>query len=161
KIFLLNSRKYFCINYYIDLEDLSIPDKNIFSATEIVTLKNQTGENHFRNFIEENNWIENYFPNFHPSYNWLEKERTGLIKRMLEKIFSGKFGDSMDNFAFRITTRFLKRKYLYLKDEEFNINFRTKKHASKHHPQGFQFKVLNAFEMKCRDFESQHSIQLL
>jgi hypothetical protein len=38
KIFLLNSKKYFCLNYFIDAESLEIPDKNIFTATEIAFL---------------------------------------------------------------------------------------------------------------------------
>src|SRR5687768_7852879 len=38
KLFLFNSRKYFCVNYFIDTDHLEIPDKNIFTATEIVFL---------------------------------------------------------------------------------------------------------------------------
>ncbi len=160
KIFLLNSRKYFCINYYVDTDYLTIPDKNLFSATEIVTLKNQTGENYYRTFIQENNWIDTYFPNFYPQYNWLEEEKNGLIKRFIENLFAGRLGDIIDTFAFKLTTKFLKSKYVFFKSEDFKTNFRTKKHVSKHHPQGFQFKVLNAFEQKCRDFELQHSTEL-
>ncbi|MBC8048303.1 MAG: hypothetical protein H7Y00_16000, partial [Fimbriimonadaceae bacterium] len=77
KIFLLNSRKYFCINYYLDTEDMLIPDKNIFSATEIVTLKNQTGEDVFEKFIEANDWIQEYFPNTSIEYNYLKKDKNG------------------------------------------------------------------------------------
>ena len=32
KIFLLNSRKVFCINYFVDTETLEIEEKNIFTA---------------------------------------------------------------------------------------------------------------------------------
>ena len=35
KIFLLNSKKYFCINYFIDSVHLEIPEKNIFTAIEL------------------------------------------------------------------------------------------------------------------------------
>src|SRR4029453_8923510 len=38
KLFLLNSKKYFCINYFIDSDNLEIPDQNIFTATELTTL---------------------------------------------------------------------------------------------------------------------------
>ena len=38
KIFLLNSRKIFCINYFVDTESLEIEEKNIFTATELATL---------------------------------------------------------------------------------------------------------------------------
>ncbi len=35
KICLFNSKKYFCVNYFIDENNLEIIDKNIFTATEI------------------------------------------------------------------------------------------------------------------------------
>ena len=158
KIFLFNSRKYFCINYYIDTTDLLIPDKNLFSATEIITLKNQTGEVLYKDFMETNTWVQEYFPNYFPDYLFMEEKKMPRLKKFLEKIFSGKFGNYFDDLAFKITTGFLKKKYSHLKKEEFNVNLRTKKNASKHHPQGFQFKVLNAFEEKCRDFEVKHHV---
>ena len=67
KIFLFNSRKYFCINYYIDTSDLLIPDKNLFSAVEIITLKNQTGEAVYKNFMERNTWVHEYLSLIHIS----------------------------------------------------------------------------------------------
>ena len=38
KIFLLNSRKYFCPNYFISSEQLEIIEQNRFTATELKTL---------------------------------------------------------------------------------------------------------------------------
>ena len=38
KIFLLNSRRDFCLNYFIDTDHLEIEDQNLFTATELVTL---------------------------------------------------------------------------------------------------------------------------
>ena len=160
KIFLFNSRKYFCINYYIDTSDLLIPDKNLFSAVEIITLKNQTGEAVYKNFMERNTWVHEYFPNYYPDYQFMEERKIPLIKKIPERLFSGKVGNYFDDVAFRITTGFLKKKYEHLNKEEFNVNLRTKKNASKHHPQGFQFKVLNAFEEKCRDFEEKHEVRI-
>ena len=160
KIFLFNSRKYFCINYYIDTSDLLIPDKNLFSAVEIITLKNQTGEVVYKNFMERNTWVHEYFPNYYPDYQFMEERKIPLIKKIPERLFSGKVGNYFDDVAFRITTGFLKKKYEHLNKEEFNVNLRTKKNASKHHPQGFQFKVLNAFEEKCRDFEEKHEVRI-
>ena len=160
KIFLLNSRKYFCINYYIDTTDLLIPDRNLFSATEIITLKNQCGETVYKNFMEANTWVHAYFPNYFPDYSFMEKEKMPMLKKILEKVFSGKVGNYFDDLAFNITTGFLKKRYSHLKKEEFQVNLRTKKNASKHHPQGFQFKVLNAFEQKCKDFEMKHGVEV-
>lgn len=160
KIFLLNSRKYFCINYYIDTDAQQIPDKNLFSATEIITLRNETGENVYRKFMEENAWTDEYFPNNTVSYSYVKVEKNGVLKRTFEKIFGGRLGDKCDDFIFSIMSRALNRKYKHLKAEERSVSMRTKKHASKHHPQGFQFKVLNAYNEKCRDFRALHHIDV-
>jgi predicted nucleotidyltransferase len=39
KIFLLNSYKYFCINFLLSEDNLEIEDKNVFTATEVMTVK--------------------------------------------------------------------------------------------------------------------------
>jgi hypothetical protein len=36
KLILFNSHKHFCVNYFIDSDSLEIPDKNIFTSTELV-----------------------------------------------------------------------------------------------------------------------------
>jgi hypothetical protein len=160
KLFLLNRRKYFCINYYIDTSNFLIPDRNLFSAIEIITLKNQTGESIYKKFMETNGWVSGYLPNHVPNYSFLEKGMDGWIKIGMEKLLRGKLGDTFDNLAFKITRFFLKKKYKSLSSIEFRINMRSKKHTSKHHPQGFQFKVLKAFQEKCRDFENTHGIAI-
>lgn len=110
--------------------------------------------------MEANTWVKQHFPNFYPEYRFMEERKMPWIKKVAEKVLSGKFGNYIDDLAFRITTGFLKKKYDYLNKEEFNVNLRTKKNASKHHPQGFQFKVLNAFEEKCRNFEGKHEVRI-
>lgn len=160
KIFLLNSRKYFCVNYYIDTEDLSIPDENLFSATEIITLKNTAGETVYREFMQTNEWVKEFFPNHYPDYSYLENDKQRRFKIIAEKIFGGKPGKWLDDLSFRLTRGFINKKYKHLGDEVLKTNMRTKRHASKHHPQGFQFKVLKAYNEKCRDFETLHDIKL-
>ena len=38
RIFLMNSKKYFCVNYFIDEDHLEIEEKNLFTAVELTTL---------------------------------------------------------------------------------------------------------------------------
>jgi hypothetical protein len=66
KIFLLNSKKYFCVNYFIDTESLQIPDKNIFTATELVTLIPIYNYDLYRKFYKENDWVKSFFGNAGP-----------------------------------------------------------------------------------------------
>ena len=63
KIFLLNSKKYFCVNYFIDTDTFVIPDKNIYTATEIATLIPINNISLFNRFVNENLWVYKQFPN--------------------------------------------------------------------------------------------------
>ena len=64
KIFLLNSYKYFCINYFITEDSMEIEDKNIFTATEVATVKGVYNTGLIKKFLESNTWVNNFFPNY-------------------------------------------------------------------------------------------------
>lgn len=161
KLFLFNSRKFFCINYFVDTDILEIPDKNVFTATEIITLKNMTGEKYFNAFMQVNQWVKKYYPNFSQEVTFFERGReSNFLKRILEKIFANRIGNMLDNFCLRFTLMVWKRKFNNLSIIEFETNMRSRKHVSKHHPQGFQFKVLQAYVKRMDVFEKQHGVIL-
>lgn len=161
KIALFNSRKYFCINYFIDTDMLEIPDKNIYTATEIITLKNITGAKIFSDFMHANAWTTNFYPNFLPEHNYIESGiRKYFLKSIFEKLMNNFIGNWLDNACLAITIQYWKRKFKELSFIELETNLRSRKHVSKHHPQGFQFKVLVALEKKRHVFEQQHNVTL-
>ncbi len=158
KVFLLNSRKYFCINYFISEDDLSIPDKNLFSATEIVTLRNMSGQSIYARFLEENRWAFSHFPNASAADGMPVHTRGRRMQKAAEKILAGRFGNLLDDLCFRITFYYWKRKFSWMREEEFAVNIRSKRTVSKHHPQGFQFQVMERFAQRCAALEAQHGI---
>jgi len=64
KLVLGNSHRNFCLNYFIDSNNLEIPDKNIFTATEVAFLIPMYNYTLYENFICMNNWFRREFPNF-------------------------------------------------------------------------------------------------
>jgi hypothetical protein len=160
KVFLFNSRKYFCINYYVDSNSLEIPDKNLFSATEIVTLRNQNGGYYYNRFLESNTWAFQYFPNYDIQFSNEPKDDISGLKKALEKLFAGRLGNFLEKKAHRITKQFISKKYKTIPEAQLNVNMRTEKSSSKHHPLGFQFKVLQQFENTCTAMEQKHSVTL-
>ncbi len=158
KIFLLNRRKYFCINYFISSDELDIPDKNLFTATEILTLRNMMGSSLYDKFLACNDWAYAYFPNAEPQDIADDTLGDGRLKKLAEYCFSGRIGHWLDNACFRLTFAFWKRKFSHMQQAEFRVNLRSKKQVSKHHPQGFQFKVMQAFEQRCKSLQEQHNI---
>lgn len=161
KIFLLNRRTYFCINYYIDTASLQIPDENIFAATEIITLLPQTGFSHYNAFIRANSWVHQFYPNHLPHFEPETAEKMSAWKKAGEWLLGGKSGNMLDMLAFKLTTFFLRKKYRHIPPPQYAVSFRAKKEVSKHHPHGFQFKVMDAMETQCKQFEAQHQISLL
>jgi hypothetical protein len=162
KIVLLNQRKYFCVNYYISSEALLIPDENVFTATEIINAVPTYNPAVCESFYQSNAWIFRFYPNKPPpDYNRAHNINTSTTKRLLENFFDGWIGEQADRFSFRLFVWRWKRKFAYLDPASFEINFRSRRHVSKHHPQGFQLKVLAEYEKRIQKFENEYSLSLV
>lgn len=162
KIFLFNSHKYFCVNYFIDTNSLEIPDKNLFAATELLSIIPAVDADLYKKLILANSWIKEYYPNgkLKDEKYFVHKPNTSFLKKVGEKILSGKFGNWLDNKCFKTTLSTWKRKFEHFNKEEFDLNLRTRKNVSKHHPNGFQIKVMKAFEENVKKFEDKYNISL-
>ena len=161
KIFLLNSRKYFCINYFIDDQSLRIEEQNIYTATEVVTLIPTYNYGLYKEFIANNYWTQKFRPNFPIYQNGHMKEpHDPLFKRSIEQLLSGKAGKFLDELCFRLTISYWKKKFKDFNPADFRKCFKSTRHVSTHHPQNFQKKVLALYEEKIRDFENEKLIIL-
>ena len=156
KIFLLNSHKYFCVNYLITTDQLEIPDKNLFTATEVTTLIPTYHPELYLRFQAANKWVKNIYPNFpirQPNGAFVPgKERS---KKAMETVFSGSIGDRLDSACLNLTLKFWKRKFEHFDPKTFELALRSNKSTSKHHPRNFQEKVMNAYEARCAEFEQK------
>ena len=160
KVFLFNSHKHFCINYYLDTKTLEIPDHNLFTATEISFLKPTYNPSVFEEFMHKNSWTQCYYPNKPKEQFYSNKPPSG-IKNALEKLLNGRLSEQLDALFFRLTLRRWKKKFTHFNQEEFDLNLRSRKNVSKHHPRGYQKIVLESFEKKKSDFEIQYNVKLL
>jgi hypothetical protein len=156
KLFLFNSHKYFCLNYFIDSTALEIPDKNIFVASEIRTLLPVSNPALFEKFLRANRWTSDFLPNKN-GYNSLflmKKHPVNNIRRGIEWMFRKKMGDALDNLCFRLTLSRWKRKFPGFNPEDFDLNFRSRKSVSKHHPYGFQIRALKELRRRLEDIKA-------
>ena len=152
KIFLLNSHKYFCLNYFVDTKHLEIEEKNLFTATESVTLLPMWGCEFYEAFYKANAWAWQRFPHFAPRPTTdVPAHSRGFIKKILEKMLSGKLGDWLDQKAMRFTVGFWKRKFQDMKADTFDTALKSRRGISKHHPLHFQQKVLERYEENLRE----------
>jgi len=161
KTFLLNSRKHFCINYFVAKDNLEIPDRNIFTATELVSVIPAFSYDEYKNFLENNTWSGHFLPNSgRKNVEHCIKPAFGFLKTLFERFFSGRLGELLDTFCFKLTLKFWERKFSHFDKNDFDHRLRSRKNVSKHHPLGYQFKVMKAYEERLLKFELQHGIKL-
>ncbi len=146
KLFLFNSHKYFCVNYFIDTEHLEIEDKNLFTATETVTLPPLYGRDCYERFTAANHWAKDYLPNFpqQPKDTTIP-HRYNTIKKAAEWLLSGRIGAWLDTMAMRGTVAYWRRKFKHFDERTFDGALRSRRYVSKHHPLYFQQKVMRAY----------------
>jgi hypothetical protein len=159
KVFLLNSRKYFFVNYFVVDDHFEIEVKISFRATEIATLIPASGKV-LDQFYQSNAWVESYFPNA-----MAEKESSSIAKkpfwsRCMSSILKGKFGESMDSRFMRFTLKRWQKKFGDFNNEKFDLTMKTRKYISKHHPNDFQNKVLTKHATLIEQYKVAYADQL-
>ena len=154
RIFLLNSHKYFCVNYFVDTEHLEIEEKNLFTATELATVIPLYGAEHYQNLFRANSWLSGFFPNHIPrSIADVPSSKRNILKKLMETCINVMFAKQLNNFFMKITLNRWKK--LYRKDypnADFQVAFKTKDYAYKSHPKHYQRKVMDLYEEKLREF---------
>jgi predicted nucleotidyltransferase len=160
KIFLLNSRKYFCVNYFISSNQMEIEEKNRFTATEMKTLIPLQGKAAFEKFYNSNRWVNDYFSKFEPEINTIRNTRKTALSKGIEFVFNTKIGTITDYLFRAVTLKKWKIKFRYMPEEDFKIALKTTKNVSKHHPSNFQKKVILSLNSKVEEVHRNFNIEL-
>lgn len=160
KIFLLNSRKYFCVNYFVSSSQMEIEEQNRFTATELKTLIPMQGSLAFESFYQKNGWIKDYFSKFEPQINTIQDISKPAFTRVFEFVFDTKIGLITDAAFKMITLKKWKSKFHYMNEEDFKIALKTTKNVSKHHPSNFQKKVILSLNTKLEEVQSKYNVVL-
>lgn len=161
KVFLFNSHKEFCMNYFVDTAHLEIEDKNIFTATEVAYLLPTFDYGRYKAFREANGWAEAYYPNFGlRERDYCHEGADGPLKRMNEWLLAGRLGERLDDWCLRRTLGRWRKKFAHFTQEKFEIALRSRKYVSKHHPSHFQERVMRRLEARQAELEERFGIQL-
>lgn len=148
KSFLLNKKKFLCPNYFVTENHLEIPERNVFTATELITLKPLYNPPMLRRLIEVNRrWILEFFPNFELKYQTQAGHRS-LLQRVLELPMNDGYTERLDTRLMDFYRKSWKHRYPGYTDEERDFLFRTTPYASKVHPNDYQTKILGEYEKR-------------
>lgn len=144
KIALFNSRRFFCVNYFVSEKHLEIPDKNLFTATEIVTLLPVYNPQAVAAFRAANPWVKMHYGHFEqPIAIAAQNIRFGFLKHFGEWVLNTKIGDWLDVLSMHITVWRWHVKFKTFSRSKFDLALRSTRHVSKHHPRDFQSVVLD------------------
>jgi hypothetical protein len=157
--FLVKKQHFFCMNYYIDEGGLTIEEKNIYTATEIVTLLPLNGRESFLNFYLNNNWTRSYLPNHSMKVSYQNDLRHPIFKKVTEFLLSNKLGDNLDHFLMKITSKRWnnKSKKGKLNSKGILLGMKADKHYAKPDPRNFQERLLIKYQDKV--FQLSHDFE--
>jgi hypothetical protein len=159
RLFLFNSHKYFCVNYFVDTDHLEIEEKNLFTATELATVLPLYNAESYNNLHQSNQWLLNFFPNYTSrDTRDVAQIKSFAIKTATEKMLAP-VAELLEKYFMGLTLKRWKR--IYQKDypdADFKVAFKTKKYASKNHPKHHQRKVMDLYQEKLKLFGINHDI---
>ena len=142
-------KKWFCLNYVVDETNLKVPEKNIFTATEIITLLPLYGASLFDSFFKANEWVYDFFPN-HPVKKYAAKEyASNFSKKIIEWCLNNKQGDKADNAIMHYCNKRWKKLAAKNKFTESGFQLGTMmadKHFCRPFPEHFQQKILDRYD---------------
>ena len=149
KIFLLNNKRYFCINFFLDENHLELNKKNIYTAIESASLIAIHNKGLLGKFYEKNGFIQEYFPNFIPqkAYNF---NYTSSFKSQYDPLY-GTTNEVTDNFFgnwLEKKAQDIFKKRLSVKFNGENGDLEISDHASGIWPNSVQNRVLNNYNEK-------------
>jgi len=152
--FLRGRQHWYCMNYFIDEEALEIAEKNIFTATELITLLPACGNGGLVRFFDANNWVTSFLPHYkHRMATIPPNPPAGFWKRTLEKALAGRTGDRLDEFFRRLTTRRWNKKEQRgaLDGKGHRMSLKTDKHCSRPNPEMLQRRILDHYNGKLKE----------
>ena len=158
KIFFLNSYKFFCLNYYVTESNLVITERNIFTATEIATIKATYNTELLEEFIKQNKWVKEFFPNYNLCDPMLHtsgckvNNRPSIFQKITEFLIPSALASYLDKKFMVMTQNHWKKKYPHIKKDEREHMFKSTEGASKTHPGNMQKKILELYGRKLQEF---------
>ncbi len=157
--FFVNKEHLFCMNYYIDMAQLEIVEKNIYTATEVGTLIPLQGDMIFENFYAANTWTRAFLPNKNMRIASAVSGKASLLKRVFEGLLNLTGANTIDNLLMKITAKRWSKKTILKKLNSHGtvLALLTDKHYAKPDPKNFQSSLLKKYEYKVarllNDFE--------
>jgi len=152
KVFLLNSYRNFCINYFVDSNHLFIKEHNRFTATETVFLVPMYNSAMHQSLLDQNSWVKEYYPNVMGNNNHDCYNNEPVLKRLTEKLLSGPLTGKLDDYLYRRSRTWIRRQFSDMDDDAFKRNFRVLRHELQYFPNSYHFSIMDKYNERVNRF---------
>jgi predicted nucleotidyltransferase len=148
--FLMNKQHHYCMNYYIDEEQLQIVEKNIYTAIEVGTLIPLEGDTVFERFYAANSWTRDLLPNKNLRLASAKPLRKYFLKSLVESLLNNCVGEWLDNILMKFTAgRWNKKTQMKKLNMRGTVmGMAASKHCAKPDPVNFQAKLISRYQHK-------------
>lgn len=152
KLFLLNSKKYFCLNHFITESNLVVESRNVYSALEMATLKPLVNRRLHAEYLTANEWIREFFPNRRELKPADERNTPLVFQSFFEKLVPAKFADRVEKILMYRWQGIWNRRYAHLSESDRNHRFRCMPGISTAYGEDFQQRVLNKYAYRLQQY---------
>ncbi len=159
KLFLLNSYRNFCINFFVDTDNMSIKERTRYAATEIVFLLPVFKSSMYNKMLIDNSWVKQYYPEFEQAHTKCMESEI-WIKKWIEKILLNKTGDKLEDYLFKKSASYIRRKFSNLDAQSFGKSFTLKRNELRYFPEHMQIQVAAIYLTKCKEYEERFGITI-
>ena len=153
KVFLLNSKKYFCLNYYVDTLHLALDEHNYYTATEIAHLVPLFNTELYLKYMNANAWIRSFFPNYRifAVHDVTLRDRKSFLQSLLELPFRARWAARLERALLEFMKRTWKSRYPHYDDATRERIFRSSGSESRAYVGNFSDKVLSIYRSKLEE----------
>ena len=150
KAFLLNKKKYFCLNYFISSDHLCLDDRTYYSATEVAHLKPLDNTGLYLRFMNANAWVRKFFPNYrvYALPQWKHTDRAKFFQKIPEAFFLLLPSDRLDRWLMERMNRLWTTRYPQYDTSTRERLFRCTPTESSAYAGNFSDKVLAIYAEK-------------
>jgi len=154
--FLVGRQHDFCMNYFLDREELVLKDKNLYTAFESISIIPVFGHKTHLAFYQQNDWAKRFFPNCNPidKLDPLISQHHSLVKRGIEGLFGGQWGQWVNQNIRKLTVNWWRQKFRRsgFEMDYFDKDLRATTGESKYHPNDYQRHILGAYEERLKKY---------
>jgi hypothetical protein len=160
RIFLLNSKKYFCINLMITEKAIYFPHHNYYTAIEIATTQVVWNTAAFSRYQKENSWVHEYLPNWRfPAVTVVPlSNKPSLLQRWLEGALNLFHLDKVNINFMHTARKFWRTKHDDIEETQFNSIIQCTPDISSVWHDDHQTQILTGFRRRLETYGIKEAV---